>query len=226
MKKAKAGYDDDLADLLPENSGDAHERIPLNVDRLAQDKFTPQSPKKFQPFGGLCHLISAHLSYLCFAYPKCCGCFACIVALVMVTGLIVNTINPTLQYGIVPHDWTTIKSAYELDIAKVDHWCLGGGNDGCRCEDPLVPASRVELRSWSEAFKENKRQIARYMDDPLLMADLDVAIIGESAIEEMDGRWMGRRPDDQLRTIGVTFKNHFSKHKGAQLEGWYSHELT
>ena len=88
-------------------------------------------------------------------------------------------------------------------------------------EDPLVPASRVELRSWSEAYKDNIKMIQKYQDDKLLMADLDIAIVGESAVEEMDGRWMGRRPDDELKSIGTIFQNHFHKDKGAQVEGMF-----
>jgi len=141
------------------------------------------------------------------------------LALALIAFVMAVIYNPTETFGVMKNDWTSVSSIYELDVGKIDHWCLGGGNEGCKCEDPLVPVSRVELRSWTEAYKENKQEIEKYMEDPLFMADLDVAIIGESAVEEMDGRWMGRRPNDELRNIGTTFKNHFQKGKGGKVEG-------
>lgn len=207
--------DVDLADLLPGGK----ETVPLNksLDALA-------GAKGGRSGGGggscsLCSLISAHLSYLCWAYPGACGCLACIMMLVCMSVLVTEMINPKQQFGVVQHDWTTVSSIYELDAGKIDHWCLGGGNDGCRCEDPLVPTSRAELRSWTEAYKDNKNLIEKYMDDHLVMADLDVAIVGESAVEEMDGRWLGKHRTDELRNIGTIFKNHFRKDKGAPVEG-------
>ena len=202
MKNAKIA-DADLADLL----------------ESPQKQQQQQQQRQQQP--GLCQLICAHLSYFCtFSCSSMCCCMACLVCFVVVVGVVaLFVINPNQTFGELKNDWTSVKSQFELDVGKIDHWCLGGGNDGCKCEDPLVPASRVELRSWTEAFKENKKQIEKYVEDPVLMADLDVAIIGESAIEEMDGRWMGRRPNDELVTIGTIFKNHFNREKGASVEG-------
>lgn len=168
--------DADLKDLL-----EAQERVPLTGSEGQPS--AKQQLKQHGGNGGICQCISAHLSYLCFAYPSLCGCLACVVSFVVVTLLVANAVNPTLKYGVVPHDWTAIKSSFDLDIGKIDHWCLNGSNDGCRCDDPLVPASRVELRSWTEAFKDNKRQVEKYIGK-----DLDIALVGESAIEEADGR--------------------------------------
>lgn len=214
MSKPSAD-DADLADLLPRDK----ETVPLNksLDALAGAKGGRGSGG-----GGLCSLcslISAHLSYLCWAYPGVCGCLACIMMFVCMSALVTEMVNPKQQFGVVQHDWTTVSSIYELDAGKIDHWCLGGGNEGCRCEDPLVPTSRAELRSWTEAYKDNKAMIEKYMDDHLVMADLDVAIVGESAVEEMDGRWLGKHRTDELRNIGTIFKNHFRKDKGAPVEG-------
>lgn len=202
-----AQQDADLADLL------GNEGAPLKTKRSSTNN---------TPSPGLCAFLSAYLSYLCFAYPKCCGSLFCLLAFFLVSVVVAAVYNPTQHFGDASgqqHDWTTVQSTYDLDLSKIDHWCLGGGNDGCRCEDPLVPTSRAEFRSWTEAYKDNKRIIAKYMDDPLIMADLDVAIVGESAVEEMDGRWLGRFRNDELKSIGTIFRNHFNRDKGAKVEG-------
>ena len=212
--------DADLADLLGNGNGSLEmEKLPLN-QKSPNIKNNNNPPMPTLPsIGGLCACISAHLSYLCFAYPSACGMLACLLCLFVLTWLVAHFINPTQNFGVLSTDWTTISSVYELEIAKIDHWCLGGGNEGCRCEDPLVPTSRAELRAWTEAYKDNIRMIDKYLDDDLIMADLDVAIVGESAVEEMDGRWLGRFRNDELKSIGTIFRNHFDKSHGADVEG-------
>jgi len=203
-----AKVDTDLADLL--------ETSPTKRRQQQSQRQPENNP-------GICQVIRAHVSYYCYAMcTSTWGLYFCFVLLLLIVALcIYYKVNPTLWFGFpaMKNDYSDISSKFDLDIGKIDHWCLGGGNEGCNCEDPLTPVSRVEQRSWVEAFKENKKQVNQYAEDPVMMADLDVAILGESAVEEMDGRWMGRRPNDELVAIGTIFKNHFHKNKGAEVEG-------
>lgn len=206
MTPAKTA-DADLADLL----------------EASPKKQQLQNQQRQETTPGVCQIIWAHLCYYLTICPSLCGCIGCLGFLLVVLCAIGYFVNPTQYFGeAFKNDWTSVKSKFELDVGKIDHWCLGGGNEGCKCEDPMVPTSRVELRSWTEAYKANKQQIERYVEDPVMMTDLDVAIIGESAVEEMDGRWMGRRPNDELVTIGTIFRNHFHREKGASVEGMSS----
>jgi lysophospholipase L1-like esterase len=63
--------------------------------------------------------------------------------------------NPTIL-----HDWSAAESAFDLKLGGIDHWCLRGGDDACRCEDPLVPSARSEAKSWGSAHGRNKQAAA------------------------------------------------------------------
>lgn len=220
--------DADLDDLLSggggtngNNNNKQSESQPLNLNELSEGKLDIHPrPHHRKPIEnpGICDFIQAYISYLCFQYPLYCGCIACLISFLIVTWLITYFVNPTEEFGIIHNDWTNLDSRYDIDLGKIDHWCLKGDNDSCRCEDPLVPASRVELRSWVEAFKDNKKQVDKYVSKSTKFP-IDIALIGESAIEEMDGRWMGRRPTDELVNIGNQFHSRFKKEKGGKIEG-------
>jgi len=101
-------------------------------------------------------------------------------------------------------DYSAINSAYDLSLSKVDHWCVRGDNDSCRCEDPLEPSPRAEFKSWNAAHKANVAEVNLYRalfgESPSMIeeetgkprAKIDVAFLGESVVEAMDGRWLGK----------------------------------
>lgn len=128
--------------------------------------------------------------------------------------LIGAVLNPTETFGVIKNDYTNIQSEYDLSLGKIDHWCLKGDNDSCRCEDPLEPNSRIEYKTWNEAHKSNKNRVEAFRDSELL----DVAFIGESLVEEMDGQWMGRQEGEELQSIGKVFKKQFKREKSG-MEG-------
>ena len=57
------------------------------------------------------------------------------------------------------HDWSTVSSALDLKLGNIDHWCLRGGDDACRCEDPLIPSARSEAKAWGSAHGHNKKAV-------------------------------------------------------------------
>lgn len=146
-------------------------------------------------------------------------------------------------------DYSAINSAYDLSLSQVDHWCVRGDNDSCRCEDPLEPSPRSEFKSWVAAHKANVAEVnlyrALYGDMPSMIdeeggkprAKIDVAFLGESVVEAMDGRWLGkhiigksstRQQQQQQQNsssgknfpmINETFEKIFRKDKGGELEG-------
>ncbi|EJK47041.1 hypothetical protein THAOC_34265 [Thalassiosira oceanica] len=52
-------------------------------------------------------------------------------------------------------DYSAITSKYDLTLGKIDHWCIRGDDNNCRCEDPLVPMSKRSSHKWEEQHKEN-----------------------------------------------------------------------
>jgi len=123
--------------------------------------------------------FSSYLSIMCFYYPKSCGLLLSILLLTVMALLASLIWNPTEEFGHIHHDHSNIQSKYDLSMKEIDHWCLGGGDDQCGCEDPLVPLNRIEFRSWVEAFKANRKVLKRFQD-PLDRSAVDVAFLGES----------------------------------------------
>jgi hypothetical protein len=169
-------------------SVDSTEVAALNLDHLTNRKVkvsTVPKPKGklYKTYYGRTVSIPeycvSHISMLCFYYPCACGCLVAIILVIVLVLLASLMINPTREYGTMKHDHSNIQSKYDLSMGSIDHWCLGGGDKHCSCEDPLMPTSRVEHTSWIEAFKANRKIVKRF-EDPIEGANLDVAFVGES----------------------------------------------
>uniref|UniRef100_A0A6U2ZR75 SGNH hydrolase-type esterase domain-containing protein n=1 Tax=Entomoneis paludosa TaxID=265537 RepID=A0A6U2ZR75_9STRA len=200
----------------------------LNLDHLTREKVNagstaPSSPKKqsmaSSPLSVLLHhfgdRLSAYISMLCYFYPCMCGTIVFMVIGCILYGLGSLIFNPTVEYGVMKHDHSFLESKYNLKVGDIDHWCLRGDNDSCRCEDPLVPTSRADRKSWRLAFKTNRKMVKALQDATDL--DLDIVFVGESVVEEMDGRWMGqggRSP--ALKRLSEQFHSRFSRAKGGK----------
>jgi hypothetical protein len=194
--------DSDLDALIGEN-GDFHVRrvasvdssvgansatASLNLDHLTNRKVhvsTPQASKGkfYRTYYGrtmsCTEYYFSHLSMLCYYYPCTCGCLLVTVLLAIMVMLASLILNPMQEYGTIAHDHSNIQSIYDLSMGSIDHWCLGGGDKSCQCEDPLTPMSRVEHKSWIEAFKSNRKLLKRF-EDTVENDNLDVVFLGES----------------------------------------------
>lgn len=186
------------------------------------------------------------LSLCCYTFPRCTKCIAILGAFGFISFLANVIFNPTQKMGIMGADYSAIKSAYDLSLSKVDHWCIQGDNDSCKCEDPLEPASRSEFKSWNAAHKANKKDVSLYRSvygsEPTAIDEelgkprppIDVAFLGESVVEAMDGRWLGKRVVRAINRgpngkegqdaakkpdIGKIFERLFRKDKGGPVEG-------
>lgn len=162
--------------------------------------------------------IAAYITYTCQYAPRFCW-FISIIALVVPTYLLVVGViaNPTERFGIVEHDFTSVKSMYDFAVKDIDHWCLKGDNDSCQCEDPLQPSPRSEMRAWTTAHIGNIKQINALMEEDLTRPD--IAFMGGSIVEKMDGKWYGLKNDKRLENIAKEFNKHFSNLDGGDAGG-------
>ena len=208
-----AGQEDtDLDDLISKNSngtGDSVETPPLNLDHLTKGQIDVTPRVSRSP--GVCSLVSAHCNYLCFAYPRTCSCLTIVGIGLFMFFVLGSMINPTERFGVIDESHLQVE---HLDTSKIDHWCLKGDNDSCRCDDPLEGISRAEFKPWKRAHQVNKESIDSYLDSEML----DVAFLGESLVEQMDGRWMGRTPGGVLGKIEKIFVQNFDRTKSG-IEG-------
>jgi hypothetical protein len=78
--------------------------------------------------------VTAYVSLLCYYHPWLCTGLALGVGVLLLTSLVNVLFNPVKTYGVMLHDHSNIKSAYDLSMSQIDHWCLGGGNEDCLCE--------------------------------------------------------------------------------------------
>jgi hypothetical protein len=185
-----------------ENSGGNSITASLNLDHLTKPKHritangsspsnrsavavTEQQRKKSKIGGGgggsgPLDRCQTRCSIWCLYYPKTCGTLVLgSIALFLVILVNLDRLNPVQVYGTMSRDHFTIRSIYDVKMGDIDHWCLGGGNVDCTCQDPLTPVHRGEYKSWIEAWKANRRMLERYQS-AVESAKLDVVFLGES----------------------------------------------
>ncbi len=104
----------------------------------------------------------------------------------------------------------------------------------------MEPSPRAEFKSWNAAHKANVAEVNLYRalfgESPSMIdaetgkprAKIDVAFLGESVVEAMDGRWLGKhiigstqkqQSGKNFPMINETFEKLFRKDKGGDLEG-------
>lgn len=156
-------------------------------------------------------LLQAYASYGVYYAPRVCFTIA-IIGLIVPSYYIVADVffNPTEHFGDIQHDYSNlnIQSNFDSQMRNIDHWCLKGGNDSCQCEDPTQPAPRLEYRRWSNAHAGNMMQIENMIKQDF--ASPDIAFLGASVIEKMDGRWFGDITQQGLNEVAGIFEKHFS----------------
>ena len=135
----------------------------------------------------------AWIQVLCFFYPKTCASFL----IFAVTGVFLfcsmMVWNPWEEFGKIQGDYTHIHSAQELNLQRVDHWCIFHDDSHCQCNDPLEPRHRGELPLWTDSYHKNKQlveQVTSSSLEPVLLPD--VVIYGDSAVEALAGRSLGK----------------------------------
>ena len=231
--------DSDLEDLISKQSPTINKGS-MNIE--LQRTGTNNNLLSATPLGCICGWISLAL----YSFPRLSKCLLLISTLALLTFLASTIFNPTIDNHKMGADYSAINSAYDLSLSQVDHWCVRGDNDSCRCEDPLEPSPRSEFKSWNAAHKANVAEVNLYRalfgENPSMVDEalgkarpkIDVAFLGESVVEAMDGRWLGKHiigsyqskqqkegPEQKggLPMINETFEKFFRKDKGGELEG-------
>ena len=231
--------DSDLEDLIAKDGGPSrrNKRANLEIDsNAAQNNFFLMTP---------CYCITGSFRLFCYKCPCLSKCILALMSIGIISFLSYTLFSPYQQMGIMGADYSAITSAYDLSLSKVDHWCIQGDNDSCKCEDPLEPNSRQEFKSWNAAHKANVADVSLYRsvygEDPTMIDEatgkprhpIDVAFLGESVVEAMDGRWLGKRVVRMINKrgegeqegnknkpdIGKVFERMFRKDKGGPVEG-------
>ena len=141
--------DSDLDDLL---SGAHSSSSPAS--KVAQSAYASYAVRhrtyySTQPGGlGCCGYLTT-CCWLTFQSSPKCGWILTFLAVAALAYGLVYCLDPTVQVGVVSHDWTTVESAYDLKAGDIDHWCLTGDDSSCRCEDqrraPAQAAPNVPL---------------------------------------------------------------------------------
>lgn len=98
----------------------------------------------------------------------------------------------------ITHDYSEITSKYDLTLGSIDHWCLRGGDNACRCEDPLEPMSRRSNPKWEEQHTENMK-VAQAAMMKLFSSD------NQNFEPNYDDEWLERHDDDWIDGEGSRF---------------------
>ncbi|KAL9189660.1 hypothetical protein ACHAXT_009335 [Thalassiosira profunda] len=235
---ASRGDDSDLEDLIAKSPGKAGGRSRGRVEIEGGGGGPSMNP---------CGLVTGACRLCLYTFPRLCKCALVLAAMGGFTFLLNTVFNPTKQVHQFGADYSAITSAYDLSLSKVHHWCIRGDNDSCKCEDPLEPVPRAEFKSWNAAHKANVADVNLYRavfgEKPSLIdaetgkarPPIDVAFLGESVVEAMDGRWLGKKVVKAIARgaggagegpekrgppdIGKVFERLFQKRKGGPVEG-------
>lgn len=154
-------------------------------------------------------LIQLYMAY----YPGITSFLAAIVVVSSVLSVALSFRKPITRNQLY-HDYSKIDMHYNFQAAKIDHWCLWGGDTACSCDDFTTPLSREEKKGWVQTHSGNMKRIGTG-------TDYDVVFIGDEVAEGWNGEWLGRPgipTSDALKTKTV-FANTFTKDGGGEFEG-------
>ena len=182
MASLKGNHDDYYDDNDNTNEGIMNSRT-ANKYQNTNDA----NPNIAQVCGSnLAALVRAYLTYIRVHQPGMFWTIACLLLLVPTTLLILDLVdNPLEEFGVIAHDYSTInlQSNFDHTMKDIDHWCLKGDNDSCRCEDPTLPAPRNEFRRWSNAHAGNVAMIEDLLTQGV--SEPDIAFLGGTVVEKM-----------------------------------------
>lgn len=146
-------------------------------------------------------------------YPKTVIAVSIIVACVM-TKIVFFRHRGKILY-ILPHlvnRFGDVQSYYDLKVARIDHWCLQGGDDGCRCQDPTVPESKEDNKRWYALYEKNKRLAS---NPP---SNLDVVFLGDQFVQAWTGEFY-KGPVYGGEEIQHAFNRTFHRAEGGLVDG-------
>ncbi|KAL7555219.1 hypothetical protein ACHAWF_018964 [Thalassiosira exigua] len=104
-------------------------------------------------------------------------------------------------------DYTAVSSKYDLTLGSIDHWCLSGDDNSCRCEDPLEPMSKRSSQKWGAQHAENVK-VAQAALLKIIAAEGDRAWndYADYRYDELDDAWLDGPEDDWVYGEGARFE--------------------
>jgi len=197
----KEQEDADLEDLLIVDETD--------LSTSAASTSTPKKPARYYDYSNealpsvkpsvanMCSMACTLCMYAIIEHKKP-GYFITILAVAFILyGITVGFVVESEEVGISHYDMSNVKSVHDFKLGKIDHWCIHGGDVECRCEDPLNPTPRID-KKWIQAFQYTQSLLPLAPLPYETQPPTDVAFLGQSVIEVMNGRIMGQKIDTTL----------------------------
>jgi hypothetical protein len=161
------------------------------------------------PFAQLWSLTKLYMEY----YPK-------VTAAIFFTLIgfffhfLMSNRGPAIVRNSMSHHYAQIDVDYNFKAAKIDHWCLFGGDEDCNCEAFTDPISREEKKGWLAAHTANKRRIDENID-------YDVVFLGDDTTEMWNGMFLNvpvySNPNG--KAIHDYWNKTFTRDGGGELDG-------
>lgn len=205
----------------PVDDGGNVEMAPLTATKKVEDSEElvkgVSGDRNLAPISNFFNLLLAYASYGIHYAPRVCLTLA-IFGLIVPSYYIIaeSFFNPIEHFGDIEHDYSNlnIQSNFDSQLRNIDYWCLQGDNNSCQCEDPTQPAPRFEYRRWTNAHAGNVMQIENMIKQDF--PSPDIAFLGGSVIERMDGRWFGNFAEEGgLNDVRNIFEKRFNGKDGA-----------
>jgi hypothetical protein len=168
-------------------------------------------------------LIRLHIQH----HPKTTAGLAAVLMVLLIKLLFFRHVGESLY--VPPHlqqHYGDLQNLYELKAAKMDHWCLRGGNDYCECADPTDPIPRWDEDGWTAAHQYNvdlaTSAAATYASSSSSSStlSLDVVFLGDGTTEAWTGRSLPHESQlDRGNVIAHIFNQTFHKEEGGLVDG-------
>jgi lysophospholipase L1-like esterase len=121
-----------------------------------------------------------------------------------------NSWKTAFQNAHIQHDYSEIKSKYDLTLGSIDHWCLIGDDNECQCEDPLVPVSKHSSKKWAKQHMENMKVATETVMKLTDVSSSKAWNDFEGYKPGMDDGWIDGADDDWIYAKGARFGDDYS----------------
>lgn len=215
-------------------------KLPTDDDDLQDDRFDDDdeqaffknkdsydtNPPRLNPILDVCLTSIASIQFL-WLYRRL-ECVLSIILLISVTLAVTGVIESyemkkhSFKNHHFVHEYADVKSALELKLGDIDHWCLDGTDNTCfQCDDPTRPTSRGEYEGWRMAFMRNVKLSKEF---EMKGVQPDIIFIGDSLVEATVGTLKGLEGMDnspaakELDNIKGYYDKKFTKANGGKYD--------
>lgn len=210
--------DADLEDLLVVDESTKEKRPKTSNKTPKYYDYTRATTSNKANITNLCSMACTLLLYSFLTYKKTGAVLTVLVVAFILYAITVGLVTKNEEVGVSHYDMSMVTSTLDFDIGSIDHWCIHGGDVKCRCEDPLIPTPRLN-HNWVSAYKFTTSLLPPTYDPYMpLYADpkpVDIAFLGQSVVEVMNGRIMGQEVD---RPLEQHARSMFQKRYGPEAD--------